>query len=199
MFWYEDEVKRLEELNSRTEKKDAILFYGSSSIRLWSSLSQDFPQQKVINLGFGGSTLAACAWFFERIMVSYQPKMIIFYGGDNDLGDGRHPEEVLLFFQALVHKVRARFGMIPFVFLSIKPSPSRWHIVNQIKFTNQIIEQEIQKGDDYQYFINLYDVMLGPDGKPNATMFEADALHLSPMGYQCWQRVIHEFLVQQYL
>lgn len=199
MFWYEDEIKRLEELKSKSAQKDVILFYGSSSIRLWSSLGQDFPQYKMINLGFGGSTLAACAWYFERIMVYYQPKMIIFYGGDNDLGDGRHPEEVLLFFQQLVHKVRVRFGLIPFVFLSIKPSPSRWHIVNQIKFTNQIIQKEIQNGDDHQYFINLYDAMLGPEGKPDAALFEGDGLHLSPLGYQCWQRIIHEFLVHQHL
>lgn len=199
MFWYEDEIKRLDALSSKSAQKDVILFYGSSSIRLWSSLAHDFPQYEVVNLGFGGSTLAACAWYFERIMVSYQPKMIIFYGGDNDLGDGRHPEEILLFFQQLIYKVRIRFGLIPFVFLSIKPSPSRWHLVNQIKFTNQIIQKEIQNGDDQQYFLNLYDAMLGSDGRPNAALFEVDGLHLSPLGYQYWQRIIQEFLVHQHL
>ena len=33
----------------------AILFIGSSTIRLWKTLAQDFPDHKVINRGFGGS------------------------------------------------------------------------------------------------------------------------------------------------
>ncbi len=52
-----------------------------------------------INLGFGGSTLAACAWFFDPIVAPVShPQTLILYAGDNDLGDGRHPEEVLFFF-----------------------------------------------------------------------------------------------------
>jgi hypothetical protein len=34
--------------------KGAILFIGSSSIRLWKTLASDFPDKQVINRGFGG-------------------------------------------------------------------------------------------------------------------------------------------------
>src|SRR5208337_3077981 len=36
-----------------------VAFYGSSSIRLWETLQEDFPGIGVVNLGFGGSSLAA--------------------------------------------------------------------------------------------------------------------------------------------
>src|SRR4051812_12764767 len=38
--------------------KGGILFTGSSTIRLWKTLAQDYPQHKVINRGFGGSEIA---------------------------------------------------------------------------------------------------------------------------------------------
>jgi hypothetical protein len=69
MNWYEAEVTALEQtLRSSPLPKRVIAFYGSSSIRMWSTLAADFPDLPVINLGFGGSTLAACAYFFERLV-----------------------------------------------------------------------------------------------------------------------------------
>jgi hypothetical protein len=97
MFWYEDEVVRLEREISQLAYLPETIFYGSSSIRMWDSLYSDFAAFKPINLGFGGSTLAACVWFFDRVLASQKPGRIVFYAGDNDLGDGRHPEEVYFF------------------------------------------------------------------------------------------------------
>jgi len=87
------------------------LFYGSSSIRLWESLYNDFATYKPVNLGFGGSTLAACVWFFDRLMMPLNPKRLVVYAGDNDLSDGRNPEEVFIFFEQLVVKARQRLAI----------------------------------------------------------------------------------------
>ena len=117
MVWYEDEV-RLLEARTRTidPTTDRVVFYGSSSIRLWTTLAKDFPQVNSLNLGFGGSTLAACAWFFDRLVVPADPKSIVFYAGDNDLGDGRHPEEVCLFFCALAEQMRSSYPTLRCLF-----------------------------------------------------------------------------------
>ena len=112
MYWYEEDVRRLEANRVNEEYDPEVIFYGSSSIRLWNSLYLDFPDRKVTNLGFGGSTLAACVWFFERILMDYQPKIFVVYAGDNDLGDGRNPEEIFIFFQQLMVKASKQFGPI---------------------------------------------------------------------------------------
>ncbi|MES1160748.1 MAG: GDSL family lipase, partial [Bacteroidota bacterium] len=143
MQWYENEVQRLEKETASLEYDPKMVFYGSSSIRLWDNLYQDFSDYQPVNLGFGGSTLAACVWFFDRLLTPYHPKSIIVYAGDNDLGDGRHPEEVFIFFRQLVASTRQRFGSIPLAFISIKPSITRWNIVDSIRYTNKIIEDEI--------------------------------------------------------
>jgi len=196
MYWYEDEVTGLEKDNLKLGYDPEVIFYGSSSIRLWGSLKEDFPEKKVLNLGFGGSTLAACTWFFERIMAPYQPKAIVIYAGDNDLGDGRHPEEVFIFFQQLTTNVKRRYGDLPCYFISLKPSPSRWDLVHQFEYTNQLIEDEIGKYDNWS-FIDIFTKMLDGSGKPRTDLYIEDGLHLSKKGYQLWKEIVNSFLISR--
>ena len=54
-------IKEIEafEASDRTNRPapGGLLFVGSSSIRLWKTLAQDFPEHPVINRGFGGSQI----------------------------------------------------------------------------------------------------------------------------------------------
>jgi lysophospholipase L1-like esterase len=192
MYWYEDEVKRLEKEGLNIGYKPETIFYGSSSIRLWTSLYNDFQDLKPVNLGFGGSTLAACVWFFERLLTPYQPKRLVVYAGDNDLGDGRSPEEVFIFFQQLVVEANKTFGNIPCYFVSMKPSISRFNIIDQFKFANNLIETEIIKHDNNWHFINIFKEMIDAGGRPKNQYYVGDGLHLSPEGYQVWKQAIND-------
>jgi len=194
MYWYEDEVKRLESDGLKNGFGADTIFYGSSTMRLWTSLYTDFESLKPVNLGFGGSTLAACVWFFERIMTNYHPKKLVVYAGDNDLGDGRHPEEVFIFFQQLVVKANKQFGDIPCYFVSLKPSISRWNMADQFKFTNNIIETEIVKYDANWHFIDVFKQMIDAQGKPKKEFFVNDGLHLSEKGYQLWKEILNRYI-----
>lgn len=194
MYWYEDDIKQLEKVSLNREYEPETIFYGSSSVRLWTSLDEDFKNVKPVNLGFGGSTLAACVWFFERVMISYHPKRLIVYAGDNDLGDGRHPEEVFIFFQQLVTKTQQRFGDLPCYYVSLKPSLSRWNMIDKFKYANNLIETEIVKKTNNWHFINVYKEMVDAKGYPKKEYFVGDGLHLSPAGYQLWKQAINDHI-----
>lgn len=194
MTWYEDEVRLLEQkIKALPEADDRVVFYGSSSIRLWKTLATDYPDVNTLNLGFGGSTLAACSWFFERLVVPAKPTSIVFYAGDNDLGDGRHPEEVYLFFCAFMEKVQQRIPGVPVSFLAIKSSIARWHLRAQINRANQLIEAETVRWPNCR-FIDMMTPLIGPDGMPRKTYFEPDGLHLTPAGYAVWQNTLQPYM-----
>ena len=197
MNWYEDEVRHLEKVNKTLKYRPETAFYGSSSIRLWTSLYEDFVAYKPVNLGFGGSTLAACAWFFERVFSSYSPSSIIVYAGDNDLGDGRTPEELLLFFQQLTVKIARRYGDLPCYFISIKPSISRWDIIDNLRYSNKLIEEEIHSHHKNWRYINVFNRMLDKTGHPDKVLFEDDGLHLSEEGYALWTQIVRSKLSRQ--
>lgn len=195
MFWYEDEISHLEKDTLVTAYEPETIFYGSSTIRLWASLYDDFAALKPINLGFGGSTLAACVWFFDRVMKpTYHPKRLIIYAGDNDLGDGRHPEEVFIFFQQLVVRANKRFGDIPCYYISLKPSASRWSMLDQFKFTNSLISAEIAGYHNNWHFIDTFSAMIDASGYLKSEYFMPDGLHLSENGYQLWKKIVNDYL-----
>ena len=199
MFWYESDIKNLENKPViLTSEKKKVLFYGSSTIRLWESIDNDFPEFSLINQGFGGSTLAACCWFFKRVIPQHKPDIIVLYAGDNDLGDGRHPEEVYLNFINLMALIKQYCGDIPVAFLSIKLSISRLHLYNSIIFTNQIIKAEIEKNCPQCQYVNLIPAMYSNETIDH-TLFENDGLHLSEKGYAILTKVVRSQFLDQFM
>lgn len=190
MIWYEEDVRKIEQEKNRLSYQPKTIFYGSSSIRLWPNLYEDFKEYQPINLGFGGSTLAACVWFFERVIKPFQPEHLVLYAGDNDLGDGRHPEEVFIFFQQMQEYVHQYFPGIFFTYISVKPSVARRNIGNQIMYTNKLIKEYIEQAGPGHFFVNVYDKMLDGAGNPNQSLFDSDGLHMNGKGYAIWKDTV---------
>ena len=186
MVLFEEEVCALEQIIG-TYPAGGTVFYGSSSIRLWTTLEADFPDSQPVNVGFGGATLAACAWHFERLVVLARPRALVLYAGDNDLGEDRQSEEVCLFFRALAEKIQRHLPNVPVAFLSIKPSPARWHLIDEIRLTNTLIAKAIADYPQFQ-FIDMSVAMLTNNGQPDHNLYQADGLHLNANGYACWQQ-----------
>jgi lysophospholipase L1-like esterase len=185
---WEPEIKAFE-ASDRTNPpaKHAILFVGSSSIRLWKTLARDFPGERVINRGFGGSRIADSTALAERIIFPYEPRTIVFYAGDNDLAEGRTPEQVAADYQTFVQTIRAKLPQTRIAFISIKPSPLRWHLHDKIVSANRQIAA--MKGDGL-VFVDSYSAMLGADGQPRTEMFAADRLHMNERGYRVWTELV---------
>lgn len=197
MQWYQEEIKRLEsKVVVRAGPQPKVVFYGSSSFTRWLELEQCFPQVQAVNLGFGGSTLAACAWFFKQVVPPHRPDALVVYAGDNDLGDGRTPEEVVLFYEHLLASVAATLGAIPVCFVAIKLSPARLYLRSSIEYANHCINQRVAGAGPPFYYLDLYTRMLDERGNPQPALYAADGLHLSPKGYALWQQEIAAQLVR---
>jgi lysophospholipase L1-like esterase len=186
MEWYEADVQALEQARiAQAVPAHPAVFYGSSSIRLWTTLAHDLGESPVLNLGFGGATLAACVWFFERLVVPVRPGSLIVYAGDNDLGDGRTPTEVAGWFSALLFKVTRELADVPFTFISIKPSPARAALLDWTTETNAAIRRVLADHPSGCY-VDVFTPMLGPTGRPRPELFLDDGLHLNRAGYRLW-------------
>lgn len=191
MVWYEEEVKLVEQQIKALHYEPATIFYGSSSIRLWNSIYDDFKTFKPVNMGFGGSTLEACVYYFPRMMKELNPNYLVVYAGDNDLGDGKTPETVLHYFLQLDDQIRQQFGNTPYTYLSVKPSINRWHINETIQHTNLLIKDAIgQMNSSSTSFLDIYNCMLDEKGFPKSYLYDSDGLHLSAAGYKLWTDVL---------
>jgi lysophospholipase L1-like esterase len=195
-FWNEiQNFKRAD--SSQPPPGDAILFVGSSSFRLWKNIEQAFPNHTVINRGFGGSSLPDVIRYADDIIFTYQPKQVVIYCGENDLAasDTVTGETVNRRFQTLFSMIRKMQPGVPVVFVSIKPSPSRWHLKTKVIKANLLIKKFLATKRSTR-FVDVWTPMLNKAGQPRAELFVEDRLHMNDKGYAIWQQLIEPRLLR---
>jgi len=176
-------------------QQDSILFIGSSSIRMWKTLEQDFPGLPVINRGFGGSQIADSNHFASRIVHPYKPRQIVLYAGDNDIAAGKSPETVLADFQQFMKTVHAKLPKTRISFIAIKPSLSRWKLSDKMAMANSLVRNACSKDKRLDY-IDIWQPMLDDNGKPQPDFFLGDGLHLNAKGYALWTSIVKPHLAK---
>ncbi len=191
---WEADMKRFAEIDrTQTPPENATLFVGSSSIRLWQTLRQDFPNLKIINRGFGGSQFEDVNHYFQQIVAPYKPKKIVVYVGENDIDAKQTAENVLEDFKTFVALRDKNLPDTPIVFISLKPSIFRWQMWSEMNRANELIKAEAKKHKKVQ-FADLASKMLGADGKPLPDIFIEDNLHMNAKGYRIWKENLLPFL-----
>jgi lysophospholipase L1-like esterase len=171
-----------------------VVFVGSSSIRLWDNLESYFSARPVvIKRGFGGSKMSDCTRYLNRLVLPYKPHLVLVYAGDNDLAEGRSPQEVLRSFTMFVEGIRKELPATRIAYISIKPSPARAALLPQARETNRLILQYVT-GDQNLDFIDVFTPMLDSQGLPRAELFRPDALHLNAAGYALWRKIIGPYV-----
>jgi lysophospholipase L1-like esterase len=193
-FWNEiAEFKRRDSI--QRPPANAILFVGSSSFRKWTNVQDYFPGYTIINRGFGGSSLDDVIRYAPAIIYPYHPKQVIIYCGDNDLASGRKMtgKKVYKKFVRLYDMIRKRLGNVDIVFVSIKPSPSRESLMPEMEQANDLIRNFIAQRA-HAAFVDVYHLMLTPEGRPIDNLFVGDKLHMNEKGYKIWQQAILPYL-----
>lgn len=172
--------------------KGGILFVGSSSIRFWDT-DAAFPDHGILNRGFGGSQTADVVQYMERIVLPYEPRLIVFYAGDNDIALGKTPDQVIADTKIFLDRVRKTLPDTRVVYIAIKPSLARWEMVDDMRAVNAAVA-ELAESDPKVDYLDVDTPMIGEDGKPRPELFIADGLHLSEAGYAIWNDLIRPLL-----
>ncbi len=190
---WEAAIRKFEERDrERPPPAGAILFVGSSSIRRWD-LERWFPGLDTVNRGFGGSHIADCTHFLDRIVLPHRPREIVLYAGDNDVAAGKTPETVVADFRAFVRGVHAALPSAGITFIAIKPSIRRWSLVDRMRDANRRI-RELCRSDPRLKYVDVDAPMIGADGEPDRRFFADDGLHLDDDGYELWARLVRPHL-----
>lgn len=173
--------------------KKAILLIGSSTFTNWKDVQSYFPNKKIINRGFGGSSLPNVINYIGDVVYPYNPKQVVIYCGENDFIGNATPQMVLDRTKNLIDLIRAKYPKVAIAYISIKPSPSRAKYIPQMKEANQMIEKLISKTKRAKY-INTADAMYTADGAIMKDIFLKDDLHMNAKGYGIWQKIMEPYL-----
>lgn len=178
--------------------KNAILFVGSSSFTYWTDVQSYFPGYTIINRGFGGSTIPDVIRYVNTVIIPYKPKQILIYCGENDFAssDDVTIPMVVDRFKELYGLIRKGLGNnVNITYVSMKPSPSRRHLLPKFAEANAQIKAYLAK-DKNTGFIDVYKAMLTSDGSFRKEIYRPDSLHMIASGYAIWQKVIQPHLIK---
>lgn len=193
---WESDIEKFELLDvTKSYPSDAILFAGSSSIRLWSTIGKDMMPYNVIQRGYGGAKLSDFAVYADRIIYPHPCKAIVIFiandisGNEND----KSPLEVSQLFRKTLYIIRRKFTDTPVFWISVTPTPSRWSVWPEIKEANGMIK-EFCESHRNTYFIDTEKYFLNSSGLPRSELFIEDKLHLNDEGYRTWSGIIRNEL-----
>lgn len=192
------EIRRFQQLDyTHPPKANSILFYGSSSFRMWTDVQDYFPDSPIINRGFGGSCLTDLILFADQIVFPYQPRQILIYCGENDFASNDTLSAVTVTnrFIQLFKQIRTKLPGVQISYVSMKPSPSRWHLAAKFTEANHNIEEFLKEQSNTTY-IDIWDKMLNKNSLPDSTLFLDDMLHMKAEGYKLWQLEIAPHLTK---
>jgi lysophospholipase L1-like esterase len=192
---WDSEISAFEKMDrTNPPPQGGLLFIGSSTIRLWKTLPQDFPEYKVINRGFGGSEIVDSTHFASRIIFPYKPQMIFFRAGGNDLWAGKTPEQVFADFKDFVAEVHSRLPRVEIAFISWSPTIARLKQTGKEQALNSMVKQFAARKKSGVKFIDTWSVPLSADNKPSEEFFLPDKLHFNAAGYKRLAERVRPFL-----
>ena len=178
---------------------NAIVFVGSSSIRRWDTLLEDMRPLTVINRGFGGSNMRDAVHHIEAAVLTYKPRAVVLYEGDNDLSSyGASPAMVMAAFEEFYQQLHSALPATRLYLLSIKPSLSRadeWPVMNS---TNAMLKSSCAEKPHCAY-IDVATPTFSKDGSLSESLFVEDLLHMTPAGYAIWTKTIKPVLMKSEL
>lgn len=174
--------------------QDVVVFAGSSTFRMWSSLKTDFPDSRVLNRAFGGSWMTDLIYFFDQVVKPYAPSQVVLYEGDNDLLEsGKSAESFMDDVITMTRLINIHYPYAKILLVSIKPSPSRSAYFTKYQAANALMKNYADKHDNISY-VSTWEPMLNTDGSPNRSLYLSDMLHMNRAGYELWKEILEPYL-----
>lgn len=190
---FESEIIAYLKQDDSVHLKKPILFTGSSTIRMWNKLEEDFSGYPILNRGFGGSTAEDLLYRYEVLIKKHRPAKIFIYEGDNDIASGQSPDQVVKIFEQILTRIHKDLKKADVYLISPKPSPSRWHLRNDYLSLNvklKVLASHYKRIT----FVDMWQPMLDAQGQPRPELFLKDQLHMNQAGYSIWKKVLALYL-----
>jgi lysophospholipase L1-like esterase/phosphoserine phosphatase len=182
---WEEQVAEIERADRESPPvPGGVVFLGSSNIRLWTTLAEDFAGLAAINRGVGGARLAELPAVASRLVAAARPAAVVVSAGTNDIANGASPADVRAAFAELVERLREAVPGVRIAFLAIAPSKLRWEQRERQQVANEAVRDYIasQGSDAGLAYFDANAAFLDNQGEPAVECFLDDQQHPSTIG-----------------
>lgn len=176
--------------------KGGIVFTGSSSIRMWK-LENAFADLPVLNRGFGGSVANDLLVYAERVVLRYEPKILVIYTGSNDINAKLTVEESFADFTGFLNLVKEKVPEVRVLVNPVKISGKRIEQVGRVRELNARLKGWCEERE-WARWVDTASYLEDENGEPIDRFFAKDQLHLSAEGYVEWERIFGPVLREEW-
>ncbi len=190
---WEQEVAALEALDrDEADPDDAILFIGSSSIRLWESIAADMAPWPVIRRGYGGAHYRDLCHYTRRLVAAHAPRAVVVFVANDIPSPTESPsvDQVMADVRATRAAIRGCLPDVPVFFIAVTPTESRWAAWPKISQLNDALADLAATEPETGFIVTAQRFLDPATGRPLPTLFRDDRLHLSAAGYAVWAELI---------
>lgn len=169
----------------------SVPFVGSSSIRRWETLTQDFADYNTIQRGLGGALMSELLAQEADLVLRYKPRAVVVWGGTNDLANGASGASVASNFQTFANNLLTAQPNVDLFYIGIMPTPGRQGNRAQEDAANSLISAMAASNPKLHY-INMPAAFapLNPYGGSAFTSKFVDSIHLNRSGYELFSSTV---------
>ena len=174
-----------------------IVFIGSSIFHRWTALSTQMAPLPIVNLAFDGAQTADVLRLVDSRVVSYKPRVVVYYCGSNDVSAGEQPREIFDRIRQFMVRARAALPDVRIVFVSVIRAPekqSRWDAVEDV---NRRV-QAYAAGTKGIEVVDVNPLVFTADGMPRFDLYLSDQLHFRPKAYEAFAAAIKPVLTNAF-
>jgi len=196
---WSDDIAALEARDAAADDPSgAVLFAGSSSIRLWEDIRTDMTPFPVIRRGYGGAAFKDMAVFAKRLLHPHSYRALVLFNGNDVKGvpEDPSPDRVRPLVEHILSVSRQHRPDAPVLIIEVSPAPSRFPTGGtRVRDFNAML-REVSLATPHVYFVPTWGHLLSPDGQPREELFDDDRLHLNRDGYELWSKLIRRRLTE---
>ncbi len=178
--------------------KGGILFIGSSIFREWSQLEEQMAPLPVFNRAFGGSRTWEVLHYMDNIVFPYEPKIIVYYCGSNDINALEKPEDIFQRIKQFSQNVNEKLPETQLYFVSINRAPEKidkWHLVDT---TNMLVKEYCSTTEKCE-FIDVNPILFDKENQPRLELYQEDQLHLNDKAYEEFAAIIKPIIEKAWM
>ena len=192
---WDNDVAKLTENNSTDGGDDAILCLGSSSFRLWDTISEDMSPYKIVRRAYGGAKYCDLAIHTPKLVAGLRFRAAMIFIGNDITGKvkDKAPEEIVRLSKIVMDSVRKQRPEAPIFLIAVTPSPSRFEQWPKISVANQSLEK-LAASEKNTFFVSTQTKYLNEQGQPLPELFVKDMLHQNKAGYAIWSVILKDAL-----
>jgi lysophospholipase L1-like esterase len=187
---FQDRLDALAEKDkARPPAKNGVEFVGSSMFEGWTEVAAHMAPMPAFNRAIGGSKTGDVLAHLDRLVLQYEPRIVVLYSGINDVGEGVSSETAAENIKKIIEGIQADLPGTGIVYIPILDTANRPDVAESITDANSRV-REYAEGNHRVTVVDISAALVDEKGNTRPEFLAEDGHHYNEAAYEAMARVV---------